>query len=96
MFDTKTFKTLLDSRGIKQAQLARKTGIPRNSICRYVSGEVQPSAQKVKLLADALGVSMESLLIKEAAEPPSAKPPTPKRQLCFCPNCGVDLKGVAQ
>ena len=65
MLDIKTLKTLLDNKGIKQAQLSRMTNIPRNSMCRYLSGEVQPKADKIKLLADALGVSMESLLIME-------------------------------
>ena len=95
MFNTEIFKILLEKKGIKQAQLARITGIPRNSICRYLSGEVQPKADKIKLLADALSVAMESLLIKEAPEtsPPESRA---KRQLCFCPNCGVNLLGVAE
>ena len=96
MFNHVLFKILLDKKGIKQAQLARITGIPRNSICRYLSGDVQPKADKVKLLAEALGVSMESLLIKDAAELANASTPTPKqkRQPCFCPFCGEKLSGL--
>ena len=95
MFNTEIFKTLLDSRGIKQSQLSRMTDIPRNLICRYLSGKVQPKADKVKLLATALGVPMETLLVKEADEIP-APVQRPKRQLCFCPNCGVGLEGIAE
>jgi len=92
MLNTKTFRSLLDSKGIKQAQVARITNIPRNSISRYVSGEVQPSAEKVKLLADALGVGMEALVLKEVAE--SSHAPKQNRKMCFCPFCGENLKGV--
>jgi len=93
MFDAKTLKTLLSGKRIKQAKLARMTDIPRNSICRYLSGAQQPSAARIKLIADALGVGIESLII---ADEPTETVPTPiqKRRICFCPFCGEDLKGV--
>jgi len=92
VFNHNTFRTLLESRNIKQVQLSQITGIPRNSICRYVSGEVQPKADKIKLLAEALGVGMDSLVVSEPLEMTIP----PKRKLCFCPNCGVNLKGVEE
>ena len=95
MFDAKAFKALLYNRGVKQAHLARLTEIPKNSLSRYVSGEVQPSVQKIRMLADALGVTMESLIVRENKEMAASIAP-PKRQLCFCPNCGVSLMGVAE
>ena len=94
MLDASVLRTLIDNRDIKQAQLARKTGIGRNSICRYLSGEVQPSSKKLRLIADALGVPMESLLVKDTATITPIQPP--KRRLCFCPNCGVNLMGVSE
>ena len=88
MFDNEALKTLLDNRNIKQAAFARMADIPRNSLCRYLSGAVQPKSDKVKAIADALGVSME-FLMKEPPQPPKLK-------LCFCPNCGVNLEGVVK
>ena len=89
MFDNEVLKKLLDSRNLRQAVFARMAKIPRNSLCRYLSGDVQPKADKIKAIADALGVSMEFLIKKEAIPQP------PKLKLCFCPNCGVNLEGVS-
>jgi len=88
MFDGEALKTLLDSKNIRQAHLARMAGVPRDLISRYVSGTVQPKADKITAIADALGVTMETLIKTEA------KIAAPKLKLCFCPNCGVSLEGV--
>ena len=89
MFDNKVFKTLLYSKGIKQTQLAEMTKIPQNAISRYLQGVYQPKADRIKLLADALEVSVETLSIKKANDNEPAK--NQKRQLCFCPFCGEKL-----
>jgi len=89
MFDNTALKNLLDTKNIKQAQLARMTGISRTLICRYLTEGVQPKADKIQAIADALGVKVEYLLIKQAAPPP-------KMKLCFCPNCGVNLGGIVK
>jgi len=89
MFDKDTLKALLESKNIKQAQLARMTGISRTLICRYISDGVQPKADKIQAIADALGVKVEALLVKQAAPPP-------KMKVCFCPNCGVNLGGLVK
>jgi len=99
MFNTETFKALLASKNMKQSDIARMTGIPRNSICRYASGKTQPSAKYSILIAGAMDVSVEVLIIKESSEslPQTTTPTaTPKRKLCFCPSCGVSLSGVAE
>lgn len=96
MFDRNALKSLTREKGLNQLDLEAMTQIPQNTISRYMQGVYKPPPARVKLLADALEVSVEFLTIKESTEPSAAKPPAPKRQLCFCPNCGVDLKGVAQ
>lgn len=48
--------------GLSQHKLAEKTGIGRDSIARYETGERNPTAENLQLLADALEVSLEILL----------------------------------
>jgi len=90
MFNHELLASMLDKKGIRQAAFARMTNIPRNLICRYLSGAVQPKADKIKAIADALGVTVDSFIVTEA------KAPAPKLKLCFCPNCGVNLEGVVK
>ena len=92
MFDTKAFKTLFDSKGMKQIQLAEMTKIPQNAISRYLQGIYQPKADRIKLLADALGVSVETLTIKEITNSDLVQ--NQKRQICYCPYCGEKLGGA--
>jgi len=94
MFDNKAFKALLQQKSIRQAQLARMTGIPRNSINSWLQGVHQPTPARIKLLADTLGVPVDSLIVKEVSDTIESEPKR-KPKLCFCPNCGVDLKGIA-
>jgi transcriptional regulator with XRE-family HTH domain len=47
--------------GWRQAELAEKSGLGRDSISLYVRGKNTPSARSLKALADALGCSTEDL-----------------------------------
>jgi transcriptional regulator with XRE-family HTH domain len=53
---------LLEERGMSQAELAQATGDTTMRISYYVRGERQPSAGALSRLAEALGVTMESLV----------------------------------
>lgn len=90
MFNHEALKTLLDNRGVRQAELARIACIPRSTLSRCVTGMVEPRMDTVKAIADALGVSMEFFILKETPPEP------PKLKLCHCPNCGVNLEGLKQ
>ena len=53
---------LLKERGLNQEQIAEQTGIGYRSYRRYGSGEREPSASTLTVLADFFGVSADYLL----------------------------------
>ena len=59
MFDYKTLKSLLETNGLTQQRLAEITGISKQAISEYVNGNMQPSSDRLKLIADALGVPVD-------------------------------------
>ena len=46
----------LEIREMRQAELARKTGIAKSSICTYLTGEYEPKQKNIYKLARALNV----------------------------------------
>ena len=62
-------KELMGDQGITQQELADKIGVTRGQINHYLKSRRQPPIQKLKLMAQALGVSLEDLckrdLLKE-------------------------------
>jgi transcriptional regulator with XRE-family HTH domain len=54
-------KLLLD-RGMRQSELARRSGLPRYTISRFVRGENVGSAEVLKAIADALGVQPSEII----------------------------------
>ena len=55
-------KEALELRGMRQVDLAEKTGIGKSAISQYLSGKVLPKQDKLYLLARALQVSEDWLL----------------------------------
>lgn len=53
----KRLKQAMDEQGINQTDLATKTGLGKSSISQYISGKNEPTAFRLKMLADALDVS---------------------------------------
>lgn len=43
-------------RGIKQADLCNKTGIPKSAMSQYISGAFEPKQDRLSILAQALNV----------------------------------------
>lgn len=67
--------------GITQYQLAKRTGLTRQSISRLVRGDVEPSWDSVKRIARALGVPVGAFDVKdEPVVPEPPPPPTPPRR----------------
>lgn len=62
----------LAARGISQAELSRMTGISTGLISQWKKRSQQPSMQKLKLVAQALGMSVDELM---GADPPAAPGP---------------------
>ena len=47
---------------ITQEELAEKTGVTRQTVAKWESGDSEPTLEKSKLLAEALGVSLDDLV----------------------------------
>ncbi|WP_173645770.1 helix-turn-helix domain-containing protein [Leptospira interrogans] len=60
-FPTK-LKELRIQKGFSQENLAKMVGLHKNHIGRYERGDSQPTADKIRKLADALGVTGDVLL----------------------------------
>lgn len=56
------------TQGITQAELARRTGIPRSNITRFESGNYNPSLELLVRIAAALGMSLQMQLTEKPPE----------------------------
>lgn len=59
-------KEVRTSKKITQVELEEKTGISQQMISRYESGEHYPQIDTAKVIADALGVTLDELVILKA------------------------------
>ncbi|NLK39468.1 MAG: helix-turn-helix domain-containing protein [Clostridiales bacterium] len=66
---------ILEERNISRKELSRATGISPGNISDWKTGRSKPSADKLRILSDYLGVSVDYLLGREGATVtgPSAK-----------------------
>jgi len=55
-------KQLLETRGLTQAQLSTKSGLPPATISHFITGLRTPGTSSLRKLSDALGVTVEYLL----------------------------------
>lgn len=60
-FGRNLYIALFDKR-MSQTQLSEKVGVKRETISRYISGEKTPSSETLIKIADALGVTVDSLV----------------------------------
>lgn len=60
-------RALCKERGLSLRQLEQDAGIANNTICRW--GDNIPSVDKVKRVADALGVTVDELLRENTHDP---------------------------
>lgn len=51
-------------KGITQAELARRAGIPRTNITRFESGDYNPSLEMMVRIAAALGMKLQIALVE--------------------------------
>lgn len=66
-FDNTKFTEILENSGLKSKWIAEKVGISPASICKYKSGDRNPSLPVAKLLALTLGVELGDFQKKKAA-----------------------------
>lgn len=62
---------LRGERGLSQNALEREVGLPRNTICKW--DKSVPSADKLKMVADYFGVTVDYLLTGEEKESPQTE-----------------------
>ena len=66
MFDKDKILLLLDDKGWSKYKLAKKAGIPQSSLHDILSGKIKnPTAERLKAVADALGVSVDDFFDDE-------------------------------
>lgn len=58
----KYFKKLLESRNIKTADVAKATGLPKSMFSEWKNGRSKPKVDKLILIADYFGVSLDYLV----------------------------------
>jgi len=56
-------KIELEKQERSKAWLARKLGVHSTTIFKYCANKNQPSAQRIKEIAEILGVTMEDLIV---------------------------------
>lgn len=55
-------KKIMKTRGISQAELCERTGIPKSAMSQYISGSFKPKQERTYLLAKALNTTPEYLM----------------------------------
>ncbi|HKI36065.1 MAG TPA: helix-turn-helix transcriptional regulator [Gemmataceae bacterium] len=73
-------KEAREKAGLTQKQLAEKTGLPLTSIRNWEQNHRMPRLGVVPVLAKAVGVPVEQLLVMMASQAPPPAPPKPKRK----------------
>ena len=55
-------KSLLEEKGMTQAELARRTGMTEASVSRYISGQRTPRISQAYGMAQVIGIDMNTLI----------------------------------
>lgn len=55
-------KSLLEEKGMTQAELARRTGLTEPAVSRYIKGDRTPRIPQAYRIACAIGVDMNTLI----------------------------------
>ena len=91
-------RALREARGMRQGDLAKRTGMSAAQVCRIEKDRHAPSVRTLRRIADALGVPLADLAAGEAspanAAPVRASAPRPPEESDFlsvssvCEECG--------
>ena len=57
-----TFKKLIDERDITSYKVSKDTGISQTTLSDWKAGKSKPKVDKLKILADYFGVSLETFI----------------------------------
>ncbi len=64
----RTIRDLREERGWTQLQLANKLGVTPVTVYNWERGKYEPSASKLRAIAQAFGVSMDDIALVEAGK----------------------------
>lgn len=67
-------KNILEEKDLKPIELSKLTGITASSISDWLNGKYEPKADKIYLMAEALGVSPAWLMGKDVPKDRNANP----------------------
>lgn len=70
-YDSRVLASIKDemrAQGVSQSELARRSGISESMISRLLNRKRRPSPQSVRKIADALGVSADSLMPRDGRQ----------------------------
>ena len=84
-------KYAMEQADLKQSTLSELTGISKPSINQYRSGKNTPGPERVKALADAIGVTFDFLMGYGAAPVKDAQPPVKKISVKEAARCMGNL-----
>lgn len=59
-------RILREEKGLSQIELAQRVGISQVCLCRYETGERNPSYRVLKRIADVLGCTVDHLISESA------------------------------
>ena len=76
-------------KNVRAVDLSKATGISKSLISNYLKAKVQPKANNLQLIANALNVN-SGMFVRDAETITYPQ----KIDLCFCPCCGTNLKGL--
>ena len=80
-------KEIMQEKGVTSANLSAMIGIHKVSVSNIINGKINPSAETLEKIAEALGVEMwelfksKSEIVEEIAEE--------KKNTITCPKCGA-------
>ena len=74
-------RALRKQRGLNQDQLAELASLNRVTVAKYESGRVEPGAQALARIADALEVTTDALLGRSEEIPVQNNPKTPEARI---------------
>lgn len=67
-------RNIREERGVSQEALAERLKVSRQTVSKWETGQVRPSADNLARLSQALGVPVDAL-VKDGWVPPEEKPP---------------------
>ena len=89
-------RDLRTAAGLSQEQLAELSSLNRVTIAKYEAGRVEPGAQALSRIADALDVSTDALLGRSDDSPETTKAPHTTPQIRIVSSMMLDLSKEIQ